>query len=68
MFKSNGDLSLGTSGSQLEKPLLDGLGSGVDLAPVRIAISKTDEDIMFLVSPVEANCCPVGKWGTDSHK
>jgi hypothetical protein len=51
----NGDLSLGTSGSQLHKPLLDGLGSRVDFSSVRIAIRETDEDVMFLICPVDSN-------------
>jgi hypothetical protein len=59
LFKSNGDLSLGASGSQFQKPLLDGLGSRVDLSPIRIALRKTDEDVMFLVCPVDANSCLV---------
>jgi hypothetical protein len=68
LFKSEGDLSLSASGSQLQKPLLDGLGSRVDLSLIRITISKPDKDVMFLVSPVDANCCSVGKSRTDSHK
>jgi len=68
LFKSNGDLSLGASGSQLQKPLLDGLGSRVDLSPIRIALRKADEDVMFLVCPVDANSCLVGKWRRNIHK
>jgi hypothetical protein len=61
LFKSNGDLSLSTSGSQLEKALLDGFRSRVNLSPIRITIRKTDKDVMFPVCPVDANGCLVRK-------
>jgi hypothetical protein len=31
-----------------------------DFSPVRITVRKMDKDVMFLVCPVDANCCLVG--------
>ena len=47
---------------------LGGLGSRVDFSPVRITVRKMDKDVMFLVCPVDANCCLVGNWRTSIHK